>query len=292
MYLKILNLSKYIVILFTLAGFSCSDDGLTDGVKLVHFPNSEIVKQYVEMKNGKKNGVLKEYYRNGHLKALQHYYNDTLTDTSFFYHENGNIGSYQILKKNRRVGCWKKFNKEGRRYWEACFKDDLLDGPAYEYSYRNLRIIKIMNFKKNRKDGKQEFFYPNGKPQSVSYYKDGSACPGTEEWNDKGKRIDHNFKINIFEKNEVLLKNTLSYIITLENPQKDDEVYIVSESNSGTNLIPERKLIKTGNAFVMEINLPKGSFVMKEIHLAAYRKTSMGNTVIKRTVVRASANSF
>lgn len=93
---------------------SCSNefDG-TDGIKTIYFPNSELIKQVVNYKDGKRIGELREYYRNGNLKIKQYYKNDTLTDSCMMYYENGNIQLIQFIKDKKKEGSWKKFNEQG-----------------------------------------------------------------------------------------------------------------------------------------------------------------------------------
>lgn len=271
---------------------SSCDEGKLSETKTIYFANSEQVKQIVEYKNGKKNGSLKEYYRNGNLKAVQRYLNDTLNDTSFFYHENGNRGSIQIYKNNQKTSCWQKYNKSGKLYWEACFKKNDFDGTCLQYSYRNLKLIERLNYKEGQKHGKQESFYNNGKPRSVSYYDKGEALSGTEEWLENGKKLNTDFKIIIQEQNEVLLKNKLSFTISLQNQQEDDKLFEEYSYDSDKNKKFYLPIKKTGNVFVIAFDIPKGGFVMKDVKLLAKRKTSMGNIIMKRSGFVAAANNF
>ena len=286
--MKTLFISLFSVFIIT----SCNSILGDDDLKIVYYPDSEVIKQSVEFKDGKKDGLFQTFYRNGSRQAIQHYRRDTITDTSFFFHENGKLSAYQIFDKGKMSGCWKKFNKEGKEYWNACFQDGKLHGPAEEYSYKTLKLLCKKNYNHGREEGKQEFFYPNGKLQSVVYFSKGYTTLGTEEWTNKGEKIDNDFKISITEKNEVLLNNMLSFYITLENPQSTDEVYQVAAEETGNGLVTLMHLIPSGNQYNMQFEIPKGGFIMKEIHLAVYRKTAMGNTYIKKTKFIASANNF
>src|SRR5436190_3920303 len=81
-------------------------------VKTSHYPGTEIVRQTVEYNNGKKNGYLNEYFRNGKLKARQFYVNDTLHDTTLIFHGNGHLATLHIYKMGKREGKWTDFNPE------------------------------------------------------------------------------------------------------------------------------------------------------------------------------------
>src|SRR5688572_23623473 len=132
--------------LFAFVFFSCDNGKVSDGVKIVHFPNSDKIKQEINYKKGKKNGAFKEYNFNGSLKAVQHFINDTLNDTSKFYHENGKLAQIQIFKRGLYQGCWKKYNKAGVIFWETCFKDNLVDSTVTEYTYKTGKLLKRLNY--------------------------------------------------------------------------------------------------------------------------------------------------
>lgn len=122
---------RYLLLLISFGLFisSCSNkfDG-KDGIKTVYFPNSEIVKQVVGYKDGKRIGELREYYRNGNLKVRQYYKNDTLTDSCITYYENGNLQLIQFIKNKNKEGAWKKFNEQGKLFEEVNYKNDERDG--------------------------------------------------------------------------------------------------------------------------------------------------------------------
>lgn len=287
-YLKIQHL------LLLMCGFvllSC-EEGELNGTKTVYFPDSEQIKQSVDYVNGRKTGKWLEYFRMGYLKAEQRYLNDTLHDSSFFYYDNGKIASLQIFEKGVKKGRWKKYNKKGQLIWDAGLEKNQFEGKFYKYSYRNLRLIENFNFKHGEKDGKQESFYNNGKPCSVSYYKEGQELPGTEEWEENGKKINNDFKIFIDEQNEVLLKNKLTYIIRLENPKPSDKLYSIIKFDDNTDDMVYSPIKKVKDYFIIEFDIEKRGFIMKDIKLRAERKTALGNTVFKSSSFIASANNF
>lgn len=289
--MKLFRFFLLLIVLFTF--FSCSDlfDG-KDGVKTVYFPESKIVQQVVEYERGKKNGIAKEFYRNGKLKNLQHFINDTLVDSSFFYHKNGNLYAIQLYLKNKKEGCWKYYNTEGKLHKENCYKNDVLDGTSCEYTYRTGRLLIRFNFKEGSRDGKQEVYYNNGKPKYIVYYDGGKPCLGTEEWYESGEKVNNDFKINIIEDNKVQLENSLKYYIELENPQQDDCVFAVVNSDTGRVVNKRYPITQIGNRFFLDYMVGKGHFIMETVKLAAFRKTKMGNTVIKTISINVAAENY
>lgn len=267
-------------------------DKIDDGVKIVHFKNSDIIRQTVEYKNGKKNGFFKEYYRDGVLKAKQFYVNDSLDDSTLIYHANGRLKTVQVFKNKLKHGCWKDFNKEGGLFSEIYFKEDLMDSVCSKYSYRTNHLLTRISFKNGKKNGAEEHYYPRGELQSIQYYDEGVLCKGTKEYKENGKLINNDFKISISESDAVLLENTLTYYIRFENPKASDKLYLVFKAGKGNNVGSIVPIEKKGDVFIYKYNIPKGGFVMEQVTIAAYRKTGFGNTFIKTQSFNVASNNF
>lgn len=268
------------------------DDKPENGVKVVHFEGTDLVKQSIAYKNGRRNGAFKEFYRNGILKTKQVYVNDTLDDTSFFYHPNGKLKSIHTYKNKQKHGCWKEYNKSGKLYSEICLKDGLLDSTSTVYTYNSGRLLTRIAYRNGARHGHEERFYSNGKPCSSCWYDNGTACFGTEEWNDDGTKINNDFSIMVAEQNQVMIKGVLAYKVKLERPAPGDKVYQVLTPNEGRKPGQLYPLKRDGDGFLLEFNISKNNFVMEKVTLAAYRKTGKGNTIIKTTTFNVSANNF
>jgi len=284
----------FLLLLLVISSCSNEFDG-QDGIKTVYFPNSEKIQQIVEYKDGKRIGELKEYYRDGTLKVRQYYKDDKLTDSAFFYHKNGKLQYFQYIKNSKKEGVWKKYNEQGKVYEEISFKNDMLDSTSTTYTYRTGKVLKRFNYNNGMKHGKQEEYYNNGNLKYICYYENNKPCKGTEEWRENGEKINNDFKISIKERNKILLENQLIYAITLENSQPDDEVYIISDKESDDCVMKLEKLIEDEdkNEFLMVYKVyPGGGFVMKTVKIAAFRKTKMGNIIIKTASINIAANNF
>lgn len=292
MFMKNVGIKFFSSIVFLLF-VSCSDsfDG-KNGIKTVKFPGTDKICQTIEYKDGKKNGTLKEYFENGNLKTVQQFKDDKNVDSALYYHINGKLAAIQIHHDGYKSGCWKKFNEQGKLYSEMHFKKGLVDSVALTYTYKTLHLIERFNFKSGSKHGKQETFYNSGKPKSVEYYNDDKLCLGTTEWLETGELVNNDFSIKYVEQNKVNIENTLYYIVSLENPSPDDEVFRVSDKDTGSVVSQMSRLERRGNDFVLQFSVYQGGFVMEKVKLAAYRKTRLGNTFIKTISFNASANHF
>ena len=74
-----------ILLLSLLGAVACGDETKSE-TKTIYYPGEKQIKQQIEYKKGKKNGLFIDYFRNGIVKAKQHYLNDTLDDSTILYH--------------------------------------------------------------------------------------------------------------------------------------------------------------------------------------------------------------
>ena len=284
---------RILLFILFIALISCSSkfDG-KNGTSIIYFEGSDKVHQVIEYKNGKKNGRLIEYYPNGNYHVRQFFVNDTLTDSSFVYYENGRIANFQFGKNHKREGCWKNFNKSGKVVLEINYKNNLLNGPMISYSYSTGKVLERLNYVDNVKDGKQQSFYENGKCKYVAYYNHGRPDWGTEEWYDNGEKVNNDFKLTIYEKNNVLMENKLYYIVKPENSCPDDYVCLLSNKGDTNHVNIASTLVKEKGQYVYEIVLLKGMFIMETLKFGVFRKTKMGNVFIKTATINASMNNY
>lgn len=268
---------------FTLLLFLCTcsgDERVNNGLYVVHYPGTELIQQEVEMKNGKKNGWAKEYYKNGKLKRKQFYVNDTLNDSSLYYHDNGRLAKLQFLKDKKFHGAWRDFNKEGKLVEEKFFKDGLRDSVCTRYTYRTCKLQDRITYKMGEKDGVEEHFHSNGKLKSRQIYKAGIPCPGLEEYTTTGRKIENKVKIGIRERNELLLNGSLTYEVYLNNPHSEDKVYKLHDYRKGDCISSRTLLEKAGNVHRLVYKIPRGGFVMEQVWLCVCRKSPLGNDLV------------
>jgi antitoxin component YwqK of YwqJK toxin-antitoxin module len=263
-----------------------------DGIKTIYYPGTKIVHQKISYKDGFRNGWFIEYARNGLLKARVFYRNDSLDDTSYIYHRNGRLRSLHVYKGKRRHGCWREFNPEGKMYSEMFFFEGKFDSICSEYSYKSLKLLKRIQYRKGVKHGLDETYYPDGSPQSVVKYCEGRVCRGTKEWTRKGKPVDNDFEIQVSERNHLALNNTIRYIFTLGKPQSTDQVFKLMGYQDGDDLGGVTELEKDGEGYYFEATIPKGGNIMEKLTVAAFRRTAMGNLYVKTKTVHLAADNF
>lgn len=115
---------------------------------------------------------------------------------------------------------------------------------------------------------------------------------GLEEWTEGGKKINNDFKITVVEQNKVILENKLKFTVHLENPKADDKVSEIYDDENNSCYLSGLFYKHSGDHFETEFFVSKLGFVMKKVKIAAFRKTAMGNVMIKTTTFNVSATNF
>src|SRR5690606_36029601 len=102
----------------------------------------------VEIKNGKKNGVLKEYYKNGNIRVISEYYDDKLHGTSVFYTE------------------------EGIKDQTVQYENGIISGESITY-YKNGNVKSKIFYINNKREGEYHFFNEKGDTIIYAYAEKG-----------------------------------------------------------------------------------------------------------------------
>lgn len=286
-------LTALFILFFSLFIITSCKNEKKSNIKIVHYPGTDKIHQSITYLDTLKDGEAKEFFPNGVLKWRRFYVRDTLSDTTFIYHENGKLRSLQMYRNKKAHGGWKEFNKEGKLYSEIYFKDGLFDSTSTVYTYRTGRVQERITFKKGIKNGLEELYYPNGNPKSKIFYNSGEPCKTIQEWYDDGEKVNNDFKIFVTETNDVLMKNTLTYTIRLENPKPDDKVYReIGEAEDECDFGQLFLLTEENGVFKLQFEIPKGGFIMQTVKIVAFRKTAFGNTCNQTKSFNAASNNF
>jgi len=105
-----------------------------EGTAYIYFPGGKI-QQTIFYNNGKKEGISKEYDREGNVITLYEYNNDFLISRDKINRTDS---------KGLKQGLWVDFYPNGRKKCEKNYKDDLLYGYYKEYDQRgNLSVTML-----------------------------------------------------------------------------------------------------------------------------------------------------
>ena len=157
-------------------------DGVPEGVrreyneegeieKAIVYKNGIVIGEGVMTEMGEKDGLWKEYYESGKLKAEGNYARDKRVGEWNFYHENGNIeqtGTYDDM--GRYNGEWKWYYETGSLLRTESFYEGLADGLMTEYDI-NGNIVAEGEYIEGLENG--FWFYDYGDIKMEGEYVDG-----------------------------------------------------------------------------------------------------------------------
>jgi len=105
-----------------------------EGTAYLYFPDGSI-KQTLPYKKGKKQGLSREYEKNGNLITLFEYNNDFLIARE-------RINRYD--NEGLRQGAWKEFYGNGNLHLDMNYRDDRLHGYYKEYNEKGILAVSML----------------------------------------------------------------------------------------------------------------------------------------------------
>src|SRR5665648_32452 len=107
---------------------------IKEGTEYFYFPDGKI-QQTIPYNNGKKEGLSKEYDKEGNIITLLEYSNDFLVSRERINRQDS---------KGLKQGEWKEFYPNGRIKSEKSFKDDQVHGYYKEYDNRGKLVLTML----------------------------------------------------------------------------------------------------------------------------------------------------
>ena len=188
-------------------------DDKREGQALYYYPSGKI-RQIIHYRNGKKQGVSKEFDENGTVITIYEYHNDYMTAREYINRLNAN---------GEKHGTWKTFYPDGTLKEEEYYKNGILDGATKLYSekgnpiggrtYRDGKIIEegiqmvvepilLTSYYEDGITIKREGTYLDSIPTGYHYFFNSSGVPEKViRYNGNGIRIgegpvDENKRLN------------------------------------------------------------------------------------------------
>ena len=158
----------YVYILFLNSQFLIY--GQVDSLK-EYYHNPELkIKEYDNVHNHEREGLVRVYYNNGQLESEKNYRYGKINGFVKSYHDNGQLASEGAYKDNKRKGFWKFYYKNGQIKKRANYRYGKLRGyfkSYYESGYLQSEgnYIDIEEL-----SGLWKFYYPNGELKEEHIY--------------------------------------------------------------------------------------------------------------------------
>ena len=114
-------------------------------------------------------GSVEEFSRDGKLMAVSNYKNGKLEGIGKEYYPSGELLEEILYANDKREGISKKYYKSGKILAERYFKDGLLEDLTTMY-YESGKLFVEMHYKGNKLDGESKIYYENGIIKSIETY--------------------------------------------------------------------------------------------------------------------------
>lgn len=155
-------------------------DNLKQGpwVKFVPGDNTKITEEG-NYKDSKKEGVWKEYYKNGNLKSEITYVNNKPDGYAKLYYESGKLSEEGIWKGTKWVGSYKYYHENGKPKYEFAYTDDGKRTGKQKYYHENGKIAIEGEWKEGKEAGLIKEYFPDGSLKSEKNFSDGKLDEGS-----------------------------------------------------------------------------------------------------------------
>jgi len=229
-----------------------------NGVQYENYPDGTVKSQYT-LRNGLREGIVRNYTQEGKLFSTAEYKNDLRDGWLINYNEaNGKL----VLK--------------------FYFKKDTQNGPAFHY-YDQGQLFRESNYVKGRVNGVIKTYWPNGNLKAENTFKMGKPGLGLKEYEKDGKTIINQPNILVKEINQATLLNKVILKISISDGTDDAEVYVDDfdlEDGKFFNPYSHSLTKDDGGVASIEYHVPRGTTLIRKIHIVAKLKTKFGNTLI------------
>jgi antitoxin component YwqK of YwqJK toxin-antitoxin module len=144
----------------------------TDGVYEFHSPEKLLKITY---KNGKRNGPMLIYDKEGKLLTRINYVDDNLDGPAAEYHSNGKERIVFSFKNNLKDGPLTVYSPNGVKLFETTYAKNVIEGKFTAYDMFG-DVSQVSNYKNNEKHGTSTTYFPKsygGQVCQISHYENG-----------------------------------------------------------------------------------------------------------------------
>lgn len=178
------------------------------------YTKNHIHEEYQTNSYGNTNGYYKRYFESGGIKEKGNYVNGKANGTWYFYHEGSNethcngellrTVSYSNGQKHGESKWWTcqtingkkvikyhyKYDKDQETYYSSYYENGNkkieIDSTGYKAFYKTGKLAYIVPFANGKRNGKQVFYYENGKIASEEEYMNNSLTGTINRYTEQG----------------------------------------------------------------------------------------------------------
>jgi antitoxin component YwqK of YwqJK toxin-antitoxin module len=238
----------------------------------------------------KNEDIVTEYYSDGTLKSEIQVKNGMRNGITKNYDERGRLASTAELVDDKYEGWMINYNPENNKITaRALYKNDLQNGPATLY-YSDGQLYREMTYVDGRVDSIVKTYWPGGKLQAEVFFKKGEPSIGLKEYDKNGLPVKQP-TIVIKELDQLSLFNKIEIRISLSDKTRKVEFY-KGELKEGKYLYAKTPVIFSRDGVAsLYYTVPKGRAISERISIISRSRTEYGNTLVLQRVYNLSVSN-
>lgn len=197
------------------------------------------------------NGLVKQYSKTGKLRAEINFKDKKKHGLAKSYFPNGKVAIEMYYNMGVKDSLYKRFYESGSLYEECTFKNNL-------------------------NDGLKKMYYDGGKPMSQQTFKAGVPCADLKEYTKEGKLKEQYPELVFKIEDKTAFEDYGRVVISLSDKSKKVEYFRGKIGDNPCDFELEPLPTYDGESD-LRIDMPKGTFFMKEMFVVAKVKTKLGN---------------
>ncbi len=167
-------------------------NGKMDSLWTEKFITNDKLYQKTSYRNGKKDGVFKEYTSEGNLLIDGKYLNGEKNGDWTYYYANKNVDMTGGFKKDLQHGYWKFYYPKGIIYYEGEFINNKKNG-VWKFYYNNGNVWRTGIYKNDQKNGKWTTLYEDGEKSMEGTFKQDLENGMWKSWYENGQLKDEGY---------------------------------------------------------------------------------------------------
>jgi len=240
--------------------------------------------------NQKNDDIVYEYYPDGSLKSEIQVKNGMRNGITKNYDEKGRLVSTAELVDDKYEGWMINYNPKNNKITaKALYKDDLQNGPATLY-YSDGQLYREMTYINGRVDSIVKTYWPGNKLQAEVYFKMGQPAIGLKEFDKNGNPVKQP-TILVKKVDQLALFNKIELKISLSDNNREVNFY-KGELKEGRYLYEKTPAIFSRDGVAsLYYTVPRGRTIMDRISIISSSRTPYGNRLVLHRVYNLTASN-
>jgi (2Fe-2S) ferredoxin len=231
-----------------------------------------------------------EYYPDGTLKSEIQVKNGMRNGMTKNYDKRGRLVSTAELVDDKYEGWMINYNPDNNKITaRALYKNDQQNGPATLY-YSDGQLYREMTYVDGRVDSIVKTYWPGGKLQAEVFFKKGEPAIGLKEYDKNGTPVKQP-TIVVKEMDQLSLFNKIELRIFLSDKTRE-VVFYKGELEEGKYLYSKTPVIFSRDGVAsLYYTVPKGHAIRERIAIISSSRTKYGNRLVLQRIYNLSVSN-